>query len=329
MNSIQRQALYLSFMRHLFLSLLCCVSLLEIQAQKKNSSNFFRLSDTIQPQRLRTVCAGQGIIWAGSLLALNQAWYAGYDRSSFHLFNDLGEWQQVDKAGHAYSAYWGAQLSSGLFRWAGVPRKKAALYGAGMGVAYESVIEILDGFSSEWGFSLGDMGANISGSALFAAQEYAWEEQRIQFKFSAHRVDYHTVELLKRANQKYGASNPERWLKDYNGQTYWLSLNLWSFAKKSKLPRWLNLAVGYGADGMLGGYSNQWTDAETGIVHDRNDIPRIRQFYLSPDIDLSKIRIRGKTPAIFSLLNSVKLKFPLPTLEFNTAGRVTLHAFYF
>lgn len=298
-------------------------------AQKKKLLPFHRIADSVQANRLRAVCAFQGVVWTGSLLALNKAWYSDYDRGPFHLFNDIGEWQQMDKVGHSFSAYWAAQLSSGMFRWSGVPRKKAALYGAGMGVAYESVIEILDGYSSDWGFSLGDMAANIGGSTLFAVQEYTWEEERIQFKFSSHRVSYLEPQLIKRANAKFGISNAERVLKDYNGQTYWLSVNLWSFAKNSKLPRWLNLALGYGADGMLGGYRNEWTDAESGKKYIRNDIPRVRQFYLSPDIDLSKIRIHGKTPAIFQVLNSVKLKFPLPTLEWNTGGQFRVHTIYF
>ena len=45
-------------------------------------------------------------------------------------------------------------------------------------------------------------------------------------------------------------------LKDYNGQTYWLSANIWSFNKESNFPRWLNVAFGYGADGMLYGENN-------------------------------------------------------------------------
>jgi hypothetical protein len=45
----------------------------------------------------------------------------------------------------------------------------------------------------------------------------------------------------------------EQMLKDYNGQTYWLSVNLHSFYKGSKIPKWLNLAIGYGANGMLTG----------------------------------------------------------------------------
>ncbi|MBL7766419.1 MAG: DUF2279 domain-containing protein [Chitinophagaceae bacterium] len=291
-------------------------------------NHVFMPADSIHRPRLIGVCAGQAGIWVGSMIALNQAWYANYPRSKFHLFNDTGEWNQVDKVGHAWSAYWGAQFSSGLFRWAGVPRKRAALYGAGMGIAYESVIEILDGFSAEWGFSLADMAANTGGSLLYAGQEYAWGEQRIQFKFSSHRINYQDAELRQKANQLYGASLPERILKDYNGQTYWLSVNMASFAKTSRIPKWLNIAVGYGSTGLFGGYTNDWTDAN-GVYHDRRDIARIRQFYLSPDIDLSKITIKGRKPKIFQLLNGIKLKFPMPALEWNTGGQWRMHGIYF
>lgn len=314
--------------KSLFILLLLCSKSMFAQDQPARKP-FLNYSDTLAPKRLKLVSAVQGTVWAGSLLALNQAWYSQYDRGPFHLFNDSGEWQQIDKIGHAYSAYWLAESSSSMFRWSGVKHQNATLYGAGMGIAYLSVIEILDGFSSKWGFSLADMGANLSGSALYAGQELAWQEQRIQFKFSAHRVDYNEVELFKRANNLYGKSFAERTLKDYNGQTYWLSVNPWSFAKNSKLPRWLNLAVGYGAHGMLGGYTNTWIDDETSLQHTRTDVTRYRQFYFSPDIDLSKIKIRGKYPKVLKLLNGLKIKFPLPTLEYNTKGEFKFHAIYF
>lgn len=311
---------------YVFILLILCSS--NSFGQHKKQS-FLSPSDSLNTTRLRAVSIGQGAVWLSSMVVLNQAWYANYPRSNFHLFNDIGEWNQIDKVGHAWSAYWGAQSSAGLFRWSGIPRKRAAIYGAGMGIAYESVIEILDGFSSEWGFSLGDMAANTSGSLLFASQEYAWGEQRIQFKFSAHRVNYTDPVLNQKANNLYGASLPERILKDYNGQSYWLSANLWSFAKQSHLPTWLNIAVGYGVDGLYGGYDNFWTDKKTGVYYDRTDIARSRQFYLSPDIDLSKIEWKGKRFKALKLLNSLKLKLPMPTLEYNTNGGLRMHAFYF
>ncbi len=306
-------------------------------AQEKKADGFFMRSDTLNKKRLAAVCGGQGAIWVGSIIALNQAWYANYPRSSFHFFNDLDEWNQVDKVGHAWSAYWGAQFSSGLFRWSGLPRKKAAVYGAATGIAYMSVIEILDGFSKKWGFSVGDMAANTGGSLLYAGQEYAWGEQRIEFKFSTHRYHYDSPDLQSRADNLFGASPFERILKDYNAQTYWLSANLWSFKKSSKMPKWLNIAVGYGADGLYGGFDNVQRDDENQIVldangqpvFDRRDITRTRQFYLSPDIDLSKIEINGRQIKLFRVLNGLKLKFPMPALELNSEGRFKFHPLYF
>lgn len=298
-------------------------------SQQHAPFHFFKSSDTLQPARFRTICIGQAAIWGSSMYILNKSWYANYPRSRFHLFNDIGEWNQIDKVGHAWSAYFGAQLSAGLFRWSGVSQQRAALYGAGMGIAYESVIEILDGFSQEWGFSLGDMAANTSGSLLFALQEVAWKEQRIQFKFSFHRIQYDDPELHAKANQLYGNTLAQRGLKDYNGQAYWLSVSPAAFAPQSKFPAWLNIAVGYGAGGLFGGYDNDWIDSKTGIRHNRSDVARYRQFFVAPDIDLSKVKIKGRTPRVFKMLNGLKLKFPLPTLEWNTKGQWLFHPIYF
>jgi hypothetical protein len=107
-----------------------------------------------------------------------------------------------------------------------------------------------------------------------------------------------------------------------------LSVNPWSFAKQSQLPKWLDISIGYGADGMFGGYDNIWTDKD-GKVYDRRDIIRYRQFYLSPDINFSRITIKGKTPKVLKLLSGLRIKIPLPTLEVNTKGQVKFHPLYF
>jgi hypothetical protein len=87
------------------------------------------------------------------------------------------------------------------------------------------------------GASSGDIIANASGTALFVSQ-LLWKEQRITPKFS-----FHTTHAQYRPNV-LGSSLAEQMLKDYNGQTYWLSVNLHSFYKGSKIPKWLNLAIG-------------------------------------------------------------------------------------
>jgi hypothetical protein len=55
---------------------------------------------------------------------------------------------------------------------------------------------------------------------------------------------------------------------------------LHSFFKQSKIPKWLNLAVGYGADGMLSGNGENTTLAAL------DSAQRSRQFYLSVDLGL-------------------------------------------
>lgn len=309
-------------------TILFVISFLHINAQSIYENKLLKPADTLNKKRVLCVSAVQAGIWAGSLIALNKAWYAQYPRSSFHFFDDSGEWLQVDKTGHAFSAYWGANFSASLFRWSGIKRKKAALYGAGMGIAFESVIEILDGYSKEWGFSVSDMIANTTGSLLFLSQELAWEQQRIQFKFSAHRITYKDPTLEHRADNLYGKSLPERILKDYNAQTYWLSANLHSFAPDAGIPKWLNIAIGYGAANMYGGYENIWKDNKQN-TENYTHIPRIRQWYLSPDIDISKIKIKGKVPKLFQVLSVLRLKFPLPTMEINTYGDVKFHPLFF
>jgi hypothetical protein len=294
-------------------------------AQKKVS--FFTIPDTTIKSRVWLLGGATAVFYGLGLTALNTAWYKGYPRSSFHFFNDMGEWKQMDKAGHIFSAYFIGKYSREMWRWSGLPQKQQIWIGGLSGFAYQSVIEVLDGYSSGWGFSWGDMGANAIGSALLISQELAWNEQRIQLKFSAHPIHYDDPVLQEKANQLFGTTFWERTLKDYNGQTYWLSVNLYSFNKNSRLPKWLNLAVGYGAKGMLGGRDNTWT-GEYGIPRDYSRLQRTRQLYFSPDVDFTKIPTHRKgIKVLFQLLNMIKI--PAPALEVNGQGRVKLHGVYF
>lgn len=275
-------------------------------------------------KRAWLVAGAHAVFWGGSYLALDRAWYADYPKSSFHFFNDNQEWNQLDKAGHGWTTYQVSRLSGALWRWSGINHQQATWLGGASAMAYQSIIEIQDGFSSEWGFSWGDMAANVAGAAAYVAQELHWKEQRIQIKLSYWPYDYGTPELTKRADQLFGKSIPGRMLKDYNSQTYWLSANLHAFMPQSKLPRWLNLAVGYGSTGMLGGELNDWTDNE-GKKHDRGDITRVRRFFISPDIDLTRIRTRSRfLRSLFFVVSMVKV--PAPALELNSKGRLRARA---
>jgi hypothetical protein len=283
--------------------------------------------NTLNKKRIYIAGGGTAIFYTGMLIALNQAWYKDFPRTSFHTFNDSREWLQVDKIGHAWTVYNLAKYSTAMWKWTGIAENKTLWIGGLSALGYLTIIEFLDAHSVKWGWSWADMGANLAGTGIFIAQEIAWHEQRIQFKFSSHIASY-DQSLKKRADDLYGKSFVERIFKDYNSQTYWLSVNLKSFLGKSNLPSWLNLAVGYGADGLLGGFENIWTDGDPGFPINRSDIKRKRQFYLSPDIDLSKIKTNKK--GIRILLNVLNvLKIPAPTLMLDSDGKFRAYAVYF
>ena len=278
-------------------------------------------------KRVRLITAANIVGYSAVLAGLNSAWYSKYPKTRFHFFNDNAEWLQVDKAGHVYASYIESRASNELWRWTGLPRKQRIWISGLSGVAYETIIETLDGFSAEYGWSWGDFSANLLGSALFTWQELAWNDQKIKLKFSFHKMDYGDPELNARADKIFGKKAAERFIKDYNATTDWLSVNVKSFFNNEKIPGWLAVAFGYGADGMFGVRSNVAIDKNGVVTFDRSDIKRYRQWYLSPDIDLSKIRT-NKKGLRFLLVVLSAFKFPAPSLEFSQ-GRVKGHWVYF
>lgn len=253
----------------------------------------------------------------GSGLAIHSglyfAWYSQYQMGKFHFIDDSREWLQMDKLGHAYSAYYLGVMANEAGKWAGFSQKHAAMNGLFVGIGFQTLIEVLDGFSSGWGASISDIGANTAGSLLFYTQARTWGEQRFTLKYNFFQSQYASL----RPNV-LGKGLHQEFLKDYNGQAYWLSFNpLNIIGKQSQyFPDWLNISLGYGASGMLGGFSNNWVSNNT--TFDYTHIPRYRQYYLSADINWLKLLKPKKhwSRLLCTALNAVKV--PFPTLEYNT-----------
>ncbi|MCX6245421.1 MAG: DUF2279 domain-containing protein [Bacteroidetes bacterium] len=274
----------------------------------------------IHKGRLAGVLAAQGTLYFATLAGLYFAWYQDYPQSSFHFFNDDNEWMLMDKVGHATTAYYITMIGYHSYRWAGVPDKQSALYGSLLSFSYLLNIELLDGFSSEWGFSVGDFTANTVGCLLFLGQQLGWKEQRFAMKYSFHQTTYaqYRPDLL-------GDNLIQNMIKDYNGQTYWLSGNISTFLPKtSKFPKWINVAFGYGAEGMTGASSNPDTLNHQTIPY----TDRYRQFYLSMDVDFTRIPTRSKPLKALLMIFSF-IKIPFPALEYNTLGQFKFHPFYY
>ena len=278
---------------------------------------FLKPSDSLNKVRLKSFVISETVIASTTLIGLNQLWYKDFAKSSFHFKNDNAEWLQMDKIGHFYTCYHLTKLGAESLKWSDANQKAQLFYGATLGLAFMSAVEVFDGKSSQWGFSLGDMATNILGSGFYVSQDLLWKEQRIIPKFSFHQ----TVYASARPNV-LGKSLSEQIIKDYNGQTYWLSANIYSFFKASEIPKFLNIAFGYGAEGMITA-NNSFIN--TVFLPEKS---RTRQFYLSLDIDLTKIKTKSHTlKTIFSVFNIIKI--PAPTFEINSRGATKLHYFYF
>lgn len=276
---------------------------------------FLKPSDTLNRSRRNGIVISGAAIYGVSMIGLSQLWYKDYEQSKFHTFNDNGEWMQMDKIGHTYSSYQLTRLAAETLRWSGVDEKKQLIYGAGSSLLFLTTVEVFDGYSSGWGFSWGDIVSNVIGSGFYVCQELLWQEQRLSFKYSFHHTNYANLRP-----ETLGQNTEQQVFKDYNGQTYWLSVNLRSFIKNKTIPRWFNVALGYGADGMLTGFD----EASDNIAFQ----DRLRQYYFSFDIDFTRIKTKSNVlRSVFSVLNT--LKMPFPTFEIDSQGSVTVHPIYF
>ena len=302
-------------MRKAVLAILLIFSVLSASAQ-----------DTLQNdakvrRNVKIVLGTEAGLYAVSMTGLYFAWYADYPQTSFHFYNDNAEWMLMDKGGHFATSYLVGNFGYQALRGAGLDEKRSIWYGGTLGLAFLTTIEVFDGFSDGWGFSWGDMAANTLGTGLFIGQQFLWHEQRILVKYS-----FHTTEFPKYRPDVLGDNFIQQTIKDYNGITIWASCNIKSLLLKeqSKFPAWLNVAFGYGATGMTGGFENV-------LEHNGNPIPpfeRKQQFFCSLDIDFTRIPTNNKfLKYTFKVMNIFKL--PFPTLEYNTGDEWVWHWMYF
>ncbi|GAA0746911.1 MULTISPECIES: YfiM family protein [Gaetbulibacter] len=297
---------------------ICYIAFLFVSVSFSQSTfeSFLKPSDSLNPSRRNAVVIAESSLAGLTLIGLDRLWYADYPRSKFHTLNDNNEWLQMDKLGHVFTSYQLGRVGANVLNWSGVRKKDQLIYGSTLGFTFLTAVEVMDGFSEEWGFSWGDMIANAAGTGLYVGQELLWQEQRIVLKYSFHQTKY-----AAQRPDKLGDGFFEEFLKDYNGQTYWLSANVHSFFKDSNFPKWLNVAIGYGGDGMLSG------ENET-VNNSMISQNRIRQFYLSLDVDLSRIKTNSRfLRTIFDVFNVIKV--PFPALEFTDKNGIKLHGIYF
>ncbi len=300
------------------------------------STDTISVSKKYNPTKTYVALGSSTFITTAFSIGLYQTWYAKYPQSQFHFFNDWNEWENVDKAGHSFTAYIQAENSFKVAQWAGLEKRSSIITGVVAGTVFQGIVETLDGFSTKWGFSTYDLAFNTIGVGVFALQQHFWNEQRIRFKVSSWYRTYddglfESIEgglftsNLARANGLYGSSFLERFLKDYNAQTIWLSMNISRFFEHRYIPKWLNIALGYGANNLYGGFENRWLF--NGQNFSRQTLPRVQQYYLALDIDFSTFN--GKNAWINSSLSFLNIfKWPMPALEYTSEKEWRFHLLF-
>lgn len=177
--------------------------------------------------------------------------YVGYkswwseSSDSFHFTNEgwLGSNTSrggADKFGHGYTSYLSTRLLSESLQAAGNSPEQALNYASWTAGITTFGIEVLDGFTDEFGFSYEDMVFNLAGivTARFMEQN-PWWDQRFDLRFH-----YQQSADSKRLNEGDA-------LGDYSGQTYLLMGKFGGFNSFKNNPwlRYLELGVGYGSRG--------------------------------------------------------------------------------
>lgn len=302
-----------------FTTVLVALLLLFYQPASGLDSSAPKDSVQVSRKKLYTVVAVESIYYGGSMLVLQNAWYKDRPTVPLHFFNDNRGYLQVDKFGHAFGSYAESYIGYHWLKKIGLSKTNALLLGGTMGFILQTPIEIMDGIHEGWGFSWGDITANAAGSALVIGQELLFKEQIIKYKFSYAESSYSS-----RDNDYLGKTSLDRLLKDYNGHTYWLSMPVNKLAFSNRIPDWLNIAVGYGANGMFGEFEN---------ITEYNGFPiapteRYRQYLLSLDIDWTRIKTRSKfLKILFTGMTFVKL--PFPAIEFTSKGTTKGYLLYY
>jgi hypothetical protein len=212
--------------------------------------------DKLPPQKkLYYLVGGFTLLYGLGISLLSWAWYRHQKRSTFHFFNDNAEWQQMDKFGHFLTAF---HISKGAYHSLLAVEQapqKALQYGGWTGGVLMTPIEVLDGFSDGYGASWGDELANFLGSAFFI-----WQQKQFGKIIMQPRFHFQSTSFAALRPSLLGKDWTEQWLKDYNGQTYWLAVDLADLTAIAPeynnplldfLSQYCLLGIGYSAKNMI------------------------------------------------------------------------------
>jgi Predicted periplasmic lipoprotein (DUF2279) len=278
---------------------------IESSVKGENSAYVFRNSkddrkkykvDPIKMTALGVVAAG---VFTGMHIYYANTWWK--DQVTYFKYAEDGYYaRNMDKASHVFTANFFTVATATAYEWAGVEPGKALLYGAFTSMAYETYIEMNDGFAPNWGFDWGDMGANVAG-ALYPFLQKAYSPlENINFKWS-----FQPGWISK----KTSSENKDDLLDDYTNMTFWLSVNPMmvlpkSFTDAKYYPNFLAFALGMSIQNASHTAGSQNAEVE---------------WFLSFDWDITKLP--GNSEFMKKLKKILNFyHFPAPAVRISPSG---------
>jgi hypothetical protein len=267
------------------------------------SENGAKQKDDIKYGRLTILGGGLLTVAVIHQFYVQNAWWKGY-RGPFHFREDLHYARNVDKVGHFYAGMLTSYLGGKAMEWSGFREEKALWYGAGLGTLFELYVEIQDGFSTLWGFDRVDFAGDVAGAMFPVAKYYVPFLQNFDVKISYLPSNAEPARSGPFQNQKRLV------VDDYEGQRFWLSLNVHNVLPSpisSVWPDFFRIALGLGVRNLQSGNGEL-------------------EWYLALDYDLTKLPgDSGFLKALKEGLNFIHL--PSPAIRF--APSMILYGLYF
>lgn len=232
-------------------------------------------------------------------LILEQGWWSQSGKD-FHWekpSNDFHYAHNLDKCGHFYFGLWLGEGFRDAYQWAGVSEFPSYALAALSASSTHLGMEIKDGYSPDWGFSVWDVTAGTLGGLYPMAQRYV----PVPFAYVDIKESYW------QNSRAYLDSKVEPNIHilpdDYVNETFWASIKVHKAlpdAAKPYWPAWLAVAFGAGIDGKT--FEQPYTGTN--------------KFYVGPDWDLEAL-FHPKSPLGKRALHYANLiKMPAPAWKF-------------
>ena len=260
------------------------------------------------PRRYTQVQAGPAWtyfgVYFGILAALHYYQEVTFWKASqsFRIRDNFDESLSANYGGHFIGGYFVSYISEQALIASGVSYKLAPIYGAIMGLGYQTYVEVLDGYGTDFSLSPFEVYSQTLGCVYFAASQYLPGLQDFTPK-----VNYYPSAWMGDL-PKSGSLTP---IDDYSAWNFWISTNIKDLTGWGFWPNWLNIAEGYGARNL-------------------GDPGERRVVSLALDYDLVKILPDGSGQWNWWRQTLDFIKLPAPGIEWDiTRGGKSLGVYFY